>query len=1028
MGSVTSFVGAKTASGQREYVTVLFSDLSDSTRLGGLMEAEKYSELLHAFRAMSYATIGALGGRIVRIQGDGFLAIFGHQQASETDGRNATTAALEIHQGISKLSTKFLPFESARLSLHTGIHAGLVLISEGDLERGRFELLGDAPNIAAKLCALATSDEILVSEETLGRDKHLFGNSEARLVSIKGRDLPLSVVSVTGLIGFVSTEENRSTKSENSLVGRDAELLEIHQNLKLAVSLGAARCVSICGNPGLGKTTLVRGFLSGLSNQSYLMFQGYCDSSRRAEPLQPFLHILRSILGLEPGVSNSEAYKTISSGLGKFNSLSGKFKMQLARAAAVAGKMPNAPNEDVDLISALIALFNGIESERVFIFVLEDWQWADTASQHLLDVLRVMQRPALIIVNTRETKSDTLGIRPDHSITLSPLKIEALKPIIERLLPGADPLVVAQICQLAGGVPLYVEELCHAANAGATEMPLEHRVGTGTAWLNALIDSRVDRLPSALAEVAKTAAVIGEVFPKWLLERVFPGANSENTLRLLEENDLIFAGEQAGTLRFKHGIAREVIYASVGLYQRRSIHINIADAIEGQGGLIGHEESCEALAYHYREGGLPAVSARFAEQAGDKAMRISALDLARHQYLAALNALEATGSMSEVAKLQWISIAQKLGMACVFDPLALSDGVAIFTQAVELASQTHSPNALARARYWLGYIYYAKGLARKAREQCERALDLALASDDTRLAAQVTATLGQVLLSAGEYKPALALFDNALGSKRSHIRPGSGVAVGSAYTLACKGYLLGDRGQFQLAHECFQEALELLGESKHQVASSVRHWFAVVLQWQGRWKESAKLADESSEVAIQVRSRQQLAMGKAIAGYSRWKLNGDACELQAVRDATSWIEARHGGLATSLNHGWLIDGAVTLNSPVEARRHGALLFKRTRHLDRIGEAMGCRALAQLSARQGELARSEYYLERAEQSAKARESVHERGSNQLCRAEIAMTNGNLDLALKALDFAKEVFFACNMEWHLTFSESLRHKLD
>lgn len=153
------------ATGQRRYLTLLFADLSGSTRLGAALEAEHYFAVLAEFGRLAREVISRHGGTVVRMQGDGVLAIFGHPETSEADGRHAVEATLELHEAVRAL--RFEPADGPPLTLtmHSGIHAGLVLVSEGDVERGRFELTGSAPNIAARLSDAARADEILVSEE-----------------------------------------------------------------------------------------------------------------------------------------------------------------------------------------------------------------------------------------------------------------------------------------------------------------------------------------------------------------------------------------------------------------------------------------------------------------------------------------------------------------------------------------------------------------------------------------------------------------------------------------------------------------------------------------------------------------------------------------------------------------------------------------------------------------------------------------------------------------------------------------------
>src|SRR5690606_5361871 len=123
--------------------------LSDSTRLGGQMEAEDYAALLAAWRAICREVVPRHGGLIARMQGDGMLALFGHPQAREDDGRRATEAALDLHAAMS--ASGWRDPAGRPLTLHSGIHAGMVLVADGDIELGRFELLGDVPNLAARL-------------------------------------------------------------------------------------------------------------------------------------------------------------------------------------------------------------------------------------------------------------------------------------------------------------------------------------------------------------------------------------------------------------------------------------------------------------------------------------------------------------------------------------------------------------------------------------------------------------------------------------------------------------------------------------------------------------------------------------------------------------------------------------------------------------------------------------------------------------------------------------------------------------
>lgn len=1012
------------AEGQRRYLTVLFSDLSDSTGLGGRVDAEDYAALLAELRGLYRRVVMKHGGRIARIQGDGMLAIFGYPTAEEDDGRRATEAALELHALVSELDVGQLPAALKPLRLHSGIHAGLVYLSDGDVERGRFEVLGDVPNLAARLSGLAGRGEIVVSVETLGPEASFFSTSKPRLVPLKGLATPMWTYLVEGRAPFHTRFEARAMRGLAPFAGREPEMSRLSAHLEEA-STGKPQCVAIRGGPGLGKTRLLQEFLHLPSAVGCTILRGYCESYLSAEPLQPFLQMLRALLGVFPGLPPDRAAAAAEASLAKFQVLGETSRRELMQALSLV-KTPEGQHPAAGgTIVALTELFAGLAVERPLMLVLDDWQWADDASQRVLDAVRALDRSIFILAATRDLGEDLLVGR-FTVLNLGPLSLDAAGRTIGHLLPHGDPFFVAEIHRYAGGNPLFIEELCHSAAATGMER-LGDSEHNGAAWLNALIESRVTRLPAPQAEIVSAAAVLGNVFPMWLLETITGRGAEDPLVRELAEQDFLYPTEQAAMMRFKHGITRNVVYSTLGLRHRRAMHLRVAGILAERAAQEGQDGAYEALAYHYGAGQKPAEAAKYAELAGDKAMAALALDRARIQYLAALTALDALAPLGQETCLSWCAVAQKLGMVCVYDPLGLHQGVGIFEKSVEIARQTGSVEAVARAEYWLGYVCYSRGMTRKAVTHCEAAVHLAERTADSRLAAQVAATLGQALVSASDYGRALPLLDTAIDSKRKSSKAGSSIAVGSAYTLACKGCLLGDKGLFGQAEECFGEAIKLLGSTPHQVASSVRGWISAVYQWQGRWEEARREAEEAARIAEQVHSLQLLAMSRALGGYANWTLTRRPEALQTIRDATSWMEKGNGAFFASLYYGWLVDGLVASGHTKEARRHAARLFLRARQHDRLGEAMGARALARAAAQDGDFARADRYLWRSLQSAQARDSPRERAITEFCAAEIAHARGQPQAARMPLASAIHAFEAMRMPWHLTQAELLSRKL-
>jgi tetratricopeptide (TPR) repeat protein len=207
------------------------------------------------------------------------------------------------------------------------------------------------------------------------------------------------------------------------------------------------------------------------------------------------------------------------------------------------------------------------------------------------------------------------------------------------------------------------------------------------------------------------------------------------------------------------------VYATVGLNQRKSIHKQIAENLRASHDAGSSHDWIEAVAYHCDAAGLVLEAAHYSEMSGDKAMSALALDSARGHYVVALRALDRQPTLDRAGKVQWCNLAQKLGLACVFDPLDLPNGLLLFERAGQLAREVGDLNLMARAEYCLAYMTHAKGKLLDAQKHCEAALALARQNDDIRLMANVMAILGQVHVAAGNNQQAQTFISEAVQLK-----------------------------------------------------------------------------------------------------------------------------------------------------------------------------------------------------------------------------------------------------------------------
>ncbi len=1005
--------------GHRQYLAVLFSDLKGSSSFGRRMEVEDFAELLAQFRSRCRSIVSHHGGLVARIQSDGMLAVFGDGGTREDDNRRAVEAALDLTAAVRDIRCKGLPSDFASLELYSGIHAGQCYVEDGDLERGRLEVLGEVPNTAADLLRLAGRGEILVSEETLGPVADLFEKRLLEKTQVKGHADTIRVCAVLSRSRARTRFEASAARGLSPFVGRLGELGVLQARLRSAIN-GSHHTLVVAGSAGVGKTRLLDELARDAVRDRCLVLRGFCESYLSAEPLQPFLQILRTAVAAAEGErapDQNESDQPVAIARRVLGAAARAFQPGLQSAGA--GSSPTQMLRDA---------FEALATELPLLLMIDDWQWADDGSAQVLDAIRALDRPIFILLATREAPANELAtIRAEH-MWLEPLSRDSIRQSVRHLVPGADPFLIDKIVDDSGGNPLFIEELCHSAaratGADSTRWTrAEERTYDRSAWLDSLIGSRVSRLAEVDARVLRVASVIGNVVDLGLLSHVVGFNVDDARLRSLSSQDFLHPSEQPGLVRFKHRITRDVIYDRVDLHERVRIHVAVARSLER-----GSDEHPEALAYHFTHGQLPMQAARFAEQAGDKAMAAHALDRARLHYVTALDALDQIFVPDRTFLLKWCAVAQRLGMACVFDALSLTNATRLLSRGVDLARQSGDAASIARAAYWLAYNCYAKGRGREALRHCQFALEVAEPLNDERLTAQLRATLGQITASLGRYEASVPLLDRAIDVKRARGRPGGGVAVGTAFALAIKGGAMGDQGRFDLAEECFHEMLHLLRGSSHQIVSSVRNWIGVVYLWQGRWTDAVAVVEDSMRVAQNVRSHLLLAFSKSIWGYGQWRLAGTGEASEAVRDATHWVETRGGALGCSLNYGWLLDIGENQGADALRRRHAAFLLNRARASDHLGVAMGSRALARAAAKAGDEITARRWLARAQVAADYRRSPHEQAANQLCQAELHMLRGHPREALAPLDAACEGFAALGMTRQLRDAEALRPRAE
>ena len=997
--------------GQRHRLTVLFSDLVGSTVLGRDMESEHLSELLSQLRDIWHRSVARHDGRMIRTQGDGALAVFGYPRLGEDDGRRAAEAAIEIHECVGQLRHHGVSPALLPLQMHSGIHAGNLLLTEGDIESGRYDLIGDVVNTAAHLSRHAAPGQILASVDALGPHANFFELGDHLQTPSTTCEMPQARV-VLGRSTVTRRFEATSRRGLTPFIGRD-EIFSFLTDFLGRPQPGTQRCALVVGGPGLGKTRLLEEVLRHCGTERVRLLRGSCETYVGAEVLQPFLQMLRTCLGIRPDISAAEAGETARAALQPWAAELGAHAESILGLASTGADARGGRITVDGVVGDLLVFFTALSAQGGLVLVIDDWQWSDDASRQLLEALLQLPNGPRVILASRPREDGTQWISSASHMSLEPFQGAETDLAVRRWVPQADPFLVARVHSYAGGVPLFIEELCHSISAND---PASFEMRSKQGWIGTLVASRLARLPPDEMNMVRAAAVIGNTVPNGLLVAACGSEPDPAMLRALAEADFLYADPAGGVLRFKHGITRDAVYDTIGLHERQALHKRIQATLLARSEQADRVDTLEALAYHSRGAGHWESAAHYAERAGDKAMAAFALDRARVQYQVAMEALDRLPDRSREQSLRWCLLSNKLGMVNIFDPLSVTDDVTVYERAVAIASSLGDTGATASAYEWLGYMCYGFGRFRAAVTHTRTALELARRLGEHRLIAHIEATLGQILAAGCQYDEAIALIDAAISTKQQLSRRHGAISFGSAYALSCKGSVLADRGDFDGAHGCFSEAMALVEGSTHPVVNSVRNWISVALIWQGHWQEAERLAVEGARVAENTRSLLMLANCRAASGFARWSATGDVDGLQQLRNAAEWMERRNFHFYTSVHYSWLVEAAAAEGDVQTARRYAAYVLGRAREGERLGEAMACRALAKLATQRQDFGRSERWLVRAEMSASKRGSRRDAALNLAARGELLAWREQADAALRTVTEAAAQLRALGMHWH------------
>src|SRR5215471_14145878 len=657
-------------------ITVMFCDLEGSTQLSQKLDPEDLQKLIDAYRRECSTAIKRYGGEVARYFGDGVMAFFGWPDAFEDNAPRAIHAALEIVSAVTKISGP------ATLACRVGVCSGPVVVGEiaNSTASWSMDAVGETPNVAARLQALAVINTVLISESTRRLVSAAFDLQDLGLQELKGITEPIRIYRVLAAKTAASRFEAAHSGSLTPLVGRSSELSLLLDRWK-KVKEGDGQVILLSGIPGVGKSRLLHELKVHIQEEPHLLLHHQCSPYHSHSAFFPVIEQIEQAAQLTAREVDTEKIAKLQNYLPRSISteqlllIANLLSISIENHRELSGLTPQQIKNRT--ISTLVDTLLAFSLQRPVLCIFEDAHWLDPSTLELVELIisRIGHARVLLIVSCRPEFRPAWVAHGNITIhSLTRLSHAEVKTMIRDVLRGGSipQQLVDQIIEKADGVPLFIEELTSSTlNAPLrTRGTFERTAQPGSLRVpETLSDALMERLDRVAPSrrVAQIAAVIGREFSNDLLSAAsqIDESDMRSALSLLEEADIIYRVGISPFVRFafKHVLLRDAIYDSLLRSKRQQIHADVAATLEQDFPELV-ENRPEILAYHFQEAGNHQLAIRCWFESGQRALAHSANVEAIANFRKALGLLTALPDTSERTK-QEIDIQLALGIPLI---------------------------------------------------------------------------------------------------------------------------------------------------------------------------------------------------------------------------------------------------------------------------------------------------------------------------------------------------------------------------
>jgi class 3 adenylate cyclase/tetratricopeptide (TPR) repeat protein len=773
--------GDSTRAEVRKTVTVLFSDVADSTPLGETLDPESTRTVMTRYFDVVQSVLERHGGTVEKFIGDAVMAVFGVPVLHEDDPLRAVRAAAEMNAELDHLNSELERAWGIRIANRTGIETGEVIA--GDPSHGQSFVVGDAVTTAARLEQSAQSNEILVGDTTHRFVRNAVVAEDAGPVNAKGKAQPVHAWRV---LEVVPGAPGWSRRLDSPLVGRDAELAVLKAAFEQADAERACSVVTVVGTAGVGKSRLTAEFLSGVGTSARVA-RGRCLPYGEGITFWPLTEVLREAAGVGELDTLDETRDRIDALVAPGEDA--ELVRERLSGALGLGAAPGIH----ETFWAVRRVFEQLGEDRLVV-VFDDIQWAEATFLDLLEYLALFIHGSAVLIvclarpELLEQRPGWMASSPNSKlVSLTALSDAESDGLITNLVGGADVphFARARIAEVAEGNPLFVEETLRMLVDDGLLRPTDGS-WTVTADLSnlsiptsihMLISARLDRLPEAERAVLERASVLGRVFWWSALEALCPEPLRETLthgLQSLVRKELVHPdrmerGEE-DAFRFAHMLVRDAAYFGIPKATRADLHEAVVDWFEGEveeG--TGDVESI--LGYHLEQaqqalldlGPRTERTEKLGKRAGTLLSTAGRRAFARGDMPAAVNLLTRALSLlptSEPARLDCLP-------ALAFALIETGDFAQLEDVATEMnaaAAETGEPRVEAHAvllGLWIRLFTNPEGWAEDAMNEATRAIGVFEDSADDEGLSRSWSLLGLVHLYTTQFGPSEEAWERA---------------------------------------------------------------------------------------------------------------------------------------------------------------------------------------------------------------------------------------------------------------------------